>query len=116
MPSDLDKAVKASKAFERHLRDQHNATGRGLHELIDSAQPSLPREAIKHLRFVATIRNRLVHEDGYDRFDDPAEWKRRIAAAERALNIRRTPKLRIAFAILGLIAILAITASVVMGR
>lgn len=89
MPSDLDRAVKASKALEAALRTRHNAQGRGLHELVDSVEGNLPARAVRDLRYVATLRNKLVHEDGYDRLDDRREFARRVARANKAVGVRQ---------------------------
>jgi hypothetical protein len=56
--------------FETYLTDQYQAQGRGLHEKIDSVQQRLSGDLVKQLRFVATVRNKAVHESDYVP-DDP---------------------------------------------
>ena len=41
------------------------ATGRGLHEKISSVVGRLPDGIERQLRFIATVRNRLLHEGGF---------------------------------------------------
>lgn len=40
-------------------------TGRGIHELVSSAGNDLSRDVCRAARKVATIRNRLVHDDNF---------------------------------------------------
>ena len=93
MPSDLERVIKTSKALEAALASRFGAEGKGLHQKIDSVERDLPRDAIKHLRYVATIRNKIVHEDGFDKLDDRAEWKERSAIALQAVAGKKGPPL-----------------------
>lgn len=56
--------------FETHLADKYGATGRGLHEKVTSVEGHLPSWLAGQLRFVATMRNKAVHESGFEP-DDP---------------------------------------------
>ena len=73
--NDYELAIKTSKELEYILESQFQATGRGLHEKITSAssqhhdQP-LPEHLIRQMRFLATIRNKLIHERGFDHIPD----------------------------------------------
>jgi hypothetical protein len=60
--------IKASKSLEAKL-SQLGATGKGIHEKVSSIESTLPRELISYLRRVATIRNKLIHEDGFELSD-----------------------------------------------
>ena len=60
--SDIDLSVRCSRAIELHLRDAYGADGRGLHELITDAEPRLTAQQVRDLRFVASVRNTVVHE------------------------------------------------------
>lgn len=71
---DLEIAVKWSKRFESLLRRRHQASGRGLHELVSSCEKQLENEVVRKLRFIATLRNKLIHEEGYDRMEDRAAF------------------------------------------
>lgn len=48
--------------IEELLR-QLNATGKGMHEKTDSIEDQLDSRIVKKLRFIATIRNKAVHEN-----------------------------------------------------
>ena len=110
--SDLRRVIVWSKRFEAHLARRYGATGRGLHEKIDSAGDRLEPEAVRHLRYVATVRNKLLHEDGYDRLDDRRAFKQRTRAASRALGLRPGPtRAQVAMVIVVLVgAIVAVVA------
>lgn len=58
-------AVKASKKLESKLSQLLNADGKGLHEKISSVESKLPNSLIKKLRYIASVRNKVVHEDNY---------------------------------------------------
>ncbi|WP_117236414.1 DUF4145 domain-containing protein [Vibrio maerlii] len=63
--SDIEKVVLRTRRFEKLLRTQYHAEGKGLHQLITSSEERLPHEVIKKLRYVATIRNKIVHEEDF---------------------------------------------------
>ena len=62
--SDLEEAIAASKKYEAALEQKFKATGKGLHEKTTSIEGSLNNATKRHLRLIATVRNKLVHEDG----------------------------------------------------
>ncbi|EGQ9612316.1 DUF4145 domain-containing protein [Vibrio cholerae] len=67
--SEIEQVVLRTRKLETLLREQYHAEGKGLHQLITSCEERLPHDVIKKLRYVATIRNKVVHEDYY-RLDD----------------------------------------------
>jgi hypothetical protein len=86
--------LSQAKQLEQLLRSGFAAEGRGLHELVTSVQGQLPEALIRKLRFIATVRNRLVHESAGDQIDDLDEFLRTCAAAEaelRRLILEKTP-------------------------
>jgi hypothetical protein len=64
--SDIDDAIRNCRKFESLLKERFEAVGRGLHEKLDSIEGKLPPSVIKNLRYVATIRNKIVHEHAPD--------------------------------------------------
>ena len=92
--SDLDLAVRRSKRLERRLRDGLGATGKGLHELTSSVEKKLPADAVRKLRFVATLRNKLVHDLDYERLDDRAGFVAACDEAEREIERASGPGAR----------------------
>jgi len=63
--STIETAVRAARELESVLETQLGAVGRGLHEKVDSVQARLPPDLLGTLRRIATIRNRAVHEHGF---------------------------------------------------
>jgi hypothetical protein len=68
--SDIELVISNSKKLESLLEKHLGATGKGLHEKVSSVERKLPDGVVRKLRFVATIRNKIVHDEGYDRIDD----------------------------------------------
>ncbi|KJY81642.1 hypothetical protein TW81_17175 [Vibrio galatheae] len=63
--SDIEKVVTRTRKIERLLRTQYHANGKGMHQLITSCEERLPHDVIDKLRYIATIRNKVVHEDDF---------------------------------------------------
>ncbi|MCG3758209.1 DUF4145 domain-containing protein [Vibrio cincinnatiensis] len=63
--SEIEQVVLRTRRLETLLRQQYHAQGKGLHQLISSCEERLPHNIIKKLRYVATIRNKIMHEDHY---------------------------------------------------
>ncbi len=85
---DYKTVIDISKHFEARLEDEFGASGRGLHERISSCERALPNDVAKKLRLIATIRNKLIHEN-YDSIADlipPEEFEEVCRAAEDELN------------------------------
>lgn len=77
--SDIDLAVTRSRKLEQMLERDFGASGRGLHEKTSSVEGRLPHSLVRKLRLVATVRNKVVHEEG------PIDDRRRfLAAADEA--------------------------------
>ena len=64
--SAIETAIRYSKRIEGILERDFGATGRGLHEKLTSVQAQLPGDVIRSIRWVATIRNRAVHEEEFE--------------------------------------------------
>jgi hypothetical protein len=82
--SDIDLAITRSRRLEQMLEKHFGARGRGLHEKTGSVEARLPPELVRKLRLVATVRNKVVHEESSisdrDRFIEAAD------SAERELK------------------------------
>jgi hypothetical protein len=81
--SDIDLAVTRSQRLEQLLEHDFGATGRGLHEKVSSIADSMPGDLVRKLRLVATVRNKVVHENG--RIDDKSRFLDAADTAEREL-------------------------------
>ncbi len=81
--SDIDLAVGSCKRLESLLEKKLGASGRGLHEKVSSVEGKLPRELVRKLRLVATVRNKVVHEADYQNIDNRKDFVRACKDAER---------------------------------
>jgi hypothetical protein len=63
MQSDIDIVVTQSKTLEALLEQKFGATGRGLHEKLTSIEYQLEAGLVKNIRWIATMRNKVVHEN-----------------------------------------------------
>ncbi|GLT19032.1 hypothetical protein GCM10007938_28140 [Vibrio zhanjiangensis] len=63
--SDIETVVTRTRKIETLLRTQYHAEGKGLHQLVTSCEERLPHDVIGKLRYIATIRNKIVHEEDY---------------------------------------------------
>ncbi len=92
--SDIDLAVRRSKRLEERLRLNYGLSGRGLHELIDAAKArnALPNDLAGKLRFIATIRNKIVHDTSYTQIDDRRGFLAACDEAERRLDELAGPR------------------------
>ncbi|HEV3439353.1 MAG TPA: hypothetical protein VG122_18450 [Gemmata sp.] len=89
--SDIELAVTKSKALESLLEQALGATGKGLHEKVSSVQDKLPQPLVKKLRFIATVRNKIVHESSYETIDDRPGFTRACDEAEAELRAMLQP-------------------------
>jgi hypothetical protein len=83
--SDIDLVISRSRRLEALLKSQFHAEGQGLHQLINSVEERLPHDVIKKLHFIATVRNKVVHEEHYT-LDDPQAFIRAAHECEKELT------------------------------
>lgn len=88
--SDIALAITRVKALES-LLEQIGATGRGLHEKVTSVHDKLSPALVKKLRFIATVRNKIVHESDYQQIDDRDGFLRACEEAEAELRAMAAP-------------------------
>jgi hypothetical protein len=75
------------------LEKYYGASGQGLHERINCVEEMLSRKTIQKLRYIATIRNKVVHE--YDFHLSENERTKFINTCEetmRELQLRNTSR------------------------
>ena len=65
---DIGRIVEFSKRLETFLQENYKAEGKGLHEKISSIEDKLLADFIevRILRKIATIRNKIVHDDNFE--------------------------------------------------
>jgi hypothetical protein len=89
---DIELVVSHAKKFEALLENRFGARGRGLHEKVSSVEAQLPAEAVKKLRYVATIRNKFVHEENVNHLEDREGFLQTCRFVEQALRTQRAPR------------------------
>ena len=77
LPNDYEYAIRSSKELE-WLLECLGGSGRGLHDRLTSIQEQLPPRLVRKVRYVATIRNRLVHERGFNAIPDRAAFSSNV--------------------------------------
>lgn len=88
-----------SKQLEGLLESEWGAEGKGLHEKLNWVQASphpLPEDLVRKMRFLASVRNKLIHDPTYNRIDDRKRFinayqtsKAELKAILRARGSRR---------------------------
>lgn len=63
MASDIELVIQHSKQLEQTLESRLDATGKGLHEKATSIATQLDQALLRQLRWIATMRNKVVHEN-----------------------------------------------------
>lgn len=61
--------IEKTKKIESILEKKYGAEGRGLHEKCTNVENKIDLKVIKKIRLIATIRNKLIHEDDF-KLDD----------------------------------------------
>jgi hypothetical protein len=84
--NDYELAIKSSKELEHILEKEFQASGKGLHEKISSVSSALPAELVKNMRYLATIRNKLVHEHRFDAIPDRPRFIQKFEWSEAKLK------------------------------
>jgi hypothetical protein len=72
--SSIDIAVQGSRRLERILEERYGAEGKGLTEKLASVSDRVPSQLHRDLRWVARMRNRVVHEEGVE-LDNPERFQ-----------------------------------------
>ena len=62
----LNKILEKTRKIETLLIINYHANGKGLHEKISSVENEINSAEVKKLRWIATMRNKSVHEDGFE--------------------------------------------------
>lgn len=78
------------KRIEGLLEDRWGASGRGLHEKLSSVEHKVDSRIISRGRFIASVRNKVAHEDGY-RLDDREGFKQACEEVEDYLRTAPLP-------------------------
>lgn len=95
MTDTLRDAVNGTKRIEAILEQKFAASGRGLYEKMATANMKLPEALQKRIRYVATLRNKTMHEEGFEIPNIPEYVKtcQSIVAQLEHLHANRKPGL-----------------------
>jgi len=63
-----ENVIKNTKKIEAILVEM-GAVGKGLHEKVSSIEQQIDNEVVKSIRFIASVRNKLLHEDNFELTD-----------------------------------------------
>lgn len=77
--SHIEIAVNGAKKIESFLVQSFGATGRGLHEKLTSVEKKIPHALQKQIRYVASVRNSIVHETHTHSMQNPAAFEATVA-------------------------------------
>jgi hypothetical protein len=91
MTDTLRDVLNGTKRIEAILEEKFAASGRGLYEKMETANMKLPEGLQKRIRYVATLRNKTMHQDGYEIANIPEYVKacQSIAAQLEHLHANR---------------------------
>jgi hypothetical protein len=88
--SDIELIITRCKTIETLLVERWGANGRGLHEKISSVENLLPSHIVKQGRYIATIRNKMMHDARYQNLDDRNRFIQICNEVETALRSDRS--------------------------
>lgn len=77
--------ITASRELESLLESHWQAEGKGLHEKLTSVEHIIPSDIAKRIRYLATIRNKVVHESDYV-LEDTQKFQQEFNAVKDALT------------------------------
>ncbi|GMH42305.1 hypothetical protein BSKO_10224 [Bryopsis sp. KO-2023] len=86
--NDFELAIRAAKDLEYLLESEFGASGKGLHEKISSGSATglIPEKLVKKMRYLATLRNQLVHQHGFNRIPNRESFIRAFETSEMELK------------------------------
>jgi len=86
----IEEVVLLTREIES-LLDQLGANGRGMHEKISSIEHKFDRETVRKMRWIATLRNKTMHEHGF-KIDAMSDFKSAAASLIKQLKKMVKPK------------------------
>ncbi|VTU42599.1 MULTISPECIES: DUF4145 domain-containing protein [unclassified Variovorax] len=83
--SDIELVITWSRRLEKLLATRYGARGKGLHALTTAARHRLPPNTEPGLRWIATMRNKVLHDDGF-RLGSRRDFAKESRRLQRALG------------------------------
>lgn len=84
--SDIDYVVRSTKQLRQRLVSELGAQGMSLHECLDSLASHLPEQDLRRLRFIATVRNKIINDVGTDQLDNRAGFVDAVDQANASIT------------------------------
>ncbi|CAH0518493.1 unnamed protein product [Peronospora belbahrii] len=85
--NDYQLAIETSKELEYLLEKEFHARGQGLHEKVSSVEGAIPNVTVRSIRYVATLRNKLIHDRETRALPDRQQFIKKFNDAMGELNI-----------------------------
>ncbi|RMX65584.1 hypothetical protein DD238_006278 [Peronospora effusa] len=85
--NDYQLAIETSKELEYMLEKEFSAHGQGLHEKVSSVEDTIPFPTVRSIRYVATLRNKLIHDRETKALPDRQQFIKKFDDAMTELNI-----------------------------
>jgi len=93
--NDFELVVRSTKEMEHLLETKFGAPsgkhGVGLHDKISAARDpkgnALPDRVVRKMRYLVTIRNKLVHEQGFDAIPERGKFAASFTEIEKELRV-----------------------------
>ena len=92
MTDKLKDVLQGTKRIEAILEEKFGSTGRGLYEKMTTANMKLPEPLQKRIRYVATMRNKTMHEEGFEIPNIPEYVKTCQSIAEQLEHLHANRK------------------------
>lgn len=92
MTDTLKDVLQGTKRIEAILEEKFGSTGRGLYEKMTTANMKLPEPLQKRIRYVATMRNKTMHEEGFEIPNIPEYVKTCQSIAEQLEHLHANRK------------------------
>lgn len=73
--SQIDLVVQNTRKIESLLETVLSASGRGLHEKLSSVEVFFTPAEVRKIRYIATMRNNVLHKDGF-KLKDEADFQK----------------------------------------
>lgn len=84
--NDFELCIRSSKELEHLLDTEFGSNGKGLHEKISSVERHLTPQMVKNMRYLATIRNKLVHEHDFNAIPDRGRFIQNFEKSSKDLQ------------------------------
>lgn len=85
--NDYQLAIETTKELEFLLSSEFQGEGKGLHEKVSSIEPSLPPPTVRAMRYLASVRNQLIHNRDVNALPDRARFIQRFESAMEELHV-----------------------------